>query len=819
MAFLIQRLITGLVSPDDERDARAAPLAPERVVLPVRAGTAPSAKPPVRIFLGTEPAQYRAERVFVWSIEQVRDPARVYEIYLMKNLPGFRRRWWLTGFTNYRFAIPELAGGAGKAIYNDVDQIYLRDPGDLFDTDMAGHGFLSISDRDTSVMLMDCARMRALWTLGSARVERRQSLEARARAVPGLWGRLAPGWNARDEEYDPESAYLVHFTTIHAQPWRPFPQHYVYQGNPVGRLWHELERSADAAGYHLFTAQHPSAAYGRRMSLLREGAAGSVSGNVTLRMPAREREASGRTLTEVEARTVLANADVRVPGSAWEVTRCDHAPLWEHEAGERFDAVICRGGPELLPGEDLPWIVEALFARARRFVHLAVDETAQCVLPDGRRLHAPARPASRWYDAFQAASRRHPHVYWRLALRRRGGGRHWEVRQGGCLPGARPRVWVLAHHKAGHTTQSVGLAQALGWPCERKELRFTAAGYVLRRLLERLGMVPAAAWPALAPPWPDVVIGTGWLPSRVARWVARRSAGRTRAVLLGRKSGAAPDEFHVALGCAHFRLPQHPRRIDTLLPLTGVTAQGLEAAAARRPDLFENAPHPHILVLVGGSSRSHRLDAETARRLGRDAGALAATSGGTVVALTSRRTGARATAALRAGLGHRGRVHAWRPRDPDNPYLAYLGRAEVVVVTGESESMLAEAAVAGKPLYIYPVPARPGPWQRLSGWVARRARARPTNKRGTVRPQQGLEYLCARLVERGLVLPPRDLEGLHRTLIEGGIARRFGTPLTLEPCLAFRPAQAAAEEVRELLGFTEPDEPRPGMMRRLAGDG
>ena len=30
-------------------------------------GVEPSAKPPVRIFIGTEPAQYRAERVLVWE--------------------------------------------------------------------------------------------------------------------------------------------------------------------------------------------------------------------------------------------------------------------------------------------------------------------------------------------------------------------------------------------------------------------------------------------------------------------------------------------------------------------------------------------------------------------------------------------------------------------------------------------------------------------------------------------------------------------------------------------------------------------------------
>ena len=87
-------------------------------------GCSPESKTAGAYFLGTEPAQYRAERVFFWSIEQVRDPSRIYEIYLMKDLVGFDRRRWLTGFTNYRLAIPDFAGGFGRAIYNDVDQVY-----------------------------------------------------------------------------------------------------------------------------------------------------------------------------------------------------------------------------------------------------------------------------------------------------------------------------------------------------------------------------------------------------------------------------------------------------------------------------------------------------------------------------------------------------------------------------------------------------------------------------------------------------------------------------------------------------------------------
>ena len=242
---------------------RAPPAAarskPELVRLDVVPGVGPSGKPPVRIFLGTEPAQHRAERVFVWSVEQARDPSRVYEIHLMKDLEGFHRRWWTTGFTNYRLAVPQFAGAGGRAIYNDVDQIYLCDPAELFDLDMADHGFLAIAAEnrsggtpfDSSVMLIDCARMAGVWTLPATHVGRKSALLNKAAEIPGLWGRLAPDWNARDAEYAAGRSKLIHYTRLRTQPWQPFPDLYVYRHTPEGEVWHALERSADAAGYRV----------------------------------------------------------------------------------------------------------------------------------------------------------------------------------------------------------------------------------------------------------------------------------------------------------------------------------------------------------------------------------------------------------------------------------------------------------------------------------------------------------------------------------------------------------------------------------------
>lgn len=250
------------------RPAPASRTRPELVLLDVAPGVAPNGKPPVRIFLGTEPTQRRAERIFVWSVEKFRDPARVYEIHLMKDLIGFNRWWWTTGFTNYRLAIPHLAGGRGRAIYNDVDQIYLADPGELFDLDMGTHGFLAIpaKDRrggtpfDSSVMLLDCERMKSVWTLAEAQNERKSALLNKAEAIPGLWGKLAPEWNARDAEYVAGRSKLIHYTKLKTQPWQPLPHLYDYRIAPEGQVWIDLEREADAAGYQVRITPESAAA-------------------------------------------------------------------------------------------------------------------------------------------------------------------------------------------------------------------------------------------------------------------------------------------------------------------------------------------------------------------------------------------------------------------------------------------------------------------------------------------------------------------------------------------------------------------------------
>jgi len=324
-----------------------------------------------------------------------------------------------------------------------------------------------------------------------------------------------------------------------------------------------------------------------------------------------------------------------------------------------------------------------------------------------------------------------------------------------------PRVWLLLDDRPGHNTQVVGLAEALGWPYEAKQLRFTALNRLSNRLLgASLLSLDAGQSDRLAPPWPDLVIAMGRRCAPIARWVKRQSGGRSKLVQLGRKGANVAADFDLAVTCLHFQLPPHPRRIDLLLPPTQVTPPRLREAAEHWAGLFGATARPRVALLVGGTTAHHRLDAETAARMAAEVQAFAAALGGSLTCVTSRRSGAAVEAALQQAAP-RAEFHFWRRERQENPYLGYLALADILVVTGESESMLAEAADAAKPLYIYPIPAKPaGLRVRCAGWVLAAAR------RGNA--------ACEELIQSGIVVPPRDLGLMHGGMVEAGVARRFG---------------------------------------------
>ena len=794
---------------------------PEKIVLEVRKGTTPSGKPPVRIFIGSESAQYRAERILVWSIEQARDPGRVYEIFLMKELSGFDRRRWLTGFTNYRFAIPELAGKYGRAIYNDVDQVYLTDPGELFDHDLQEHGFLTIARNDTSVMVMDCKKMATVWSLEAAKFEKKNALVQRALEGPNLWGQLEPEWNARDEEYCAGRSKVLHYTALHTQPWQPFPQEFVYQKSPEGDVWFNLEHSANQRGFLLFFQSHPSSLFtefAKQATDLKDISPKRSAFPDIETVPDLEeimRTLKAKTLLYCHFGKNFVHVPEHVRSAGLSSSTMTALDLCQEDLGsrpsEQFDIVLSPTGLHLIPEEDIPWVIEEMFNRSTGMVYLAIDHTKSDQSPWAETSQTSLKQDFNWWMShLEATSARYPAIHWKFVFHTKTskGISQRLTRCGGHWIGSPPRIWILSDGKVGHTTQSQVLTKSLGWPYEIKQLQFYG-WHKIQKLLwglfppNILGLNRVRSSP-LCPPWPDIVISTGWRPAPIARWIREQSEGKTRIIQLGRKGGGPADLFDVVITPTYYGFPPHPHRIETVAPLNELTQESLDRVKQRWPNLFDNAPHPRIVFVVGGSTARFKFTPDMARMIGSQLKDLAEKCHGKIFAVTSPRTGKELSHALEAILTPNHCVHKWQPNQSDNPYLAYLAGADVIIVTGESESMLAEAASLGKPVYIIPLPENPPTWKvRLSEKIIQRAQSQPLNKRGTARPQQGLEHLCARLIRAGLVQPRRNLTMLHDSLFQKGIARPFGEPIENGTRPQLKEMETVARKVKATLGIVD----------------
>ena len=383
----------------------------------------------------------------------------------------------------------------------------------------------------------------------------------------------------------------------------------------------------------------------------------------------------------------------------------------------------------------------------------------------------------------------------------RGGSWH---RAGGPRTGAEPpSLWVLADDRPGNSTQSIGLADALGWPYQVKRLHPGPLSRLHNRLLgaSRAGIDAARSSP-LEPPWPELVIAAGRRTAPVALWIREQSAGRTRLVQLGRNGADLADLFDLAVTPRYCRLFPHPNRVETSATLHSVSRSRLAEAAETWKQRLEAAPAPRIALLVGGTSGQYQLRPAVARRLAQDVLRFAKDAGGSVFATTSRRLSRAAGDALCDALAEDALVHRWKPDDADNPYLGFLALADAIVITGDSESMLAEATALGRPIYVYPLPERPSfrLLRALREPVVARAQAMPSNRRGTPRPQQRLEYFCARLIERGFVRPTRDLDRLHQELYRRGVAKPFGAPLATTAGAPSNDLAVVAARVRALMG-------------------
>src|SRR5512144_1027630 len=332
-----------------------------------------------------------------------------------------------------------------------------------------------------------------------------------------------------------------------------------------------------------------------------------------------------------------------------------------------------------------------------------------------------------------------------------------------------PRVWALTDVEDNYLV--LALAEALGWPFEIKQFVYRAhelvANLVLRTTLAGIDKQQSSPIEA---PWPDLVISAGHRNEPIARWIKQQSPDTIRLVHVGRPWSSL-DRFDLLVT----RQQCMPTRANVLRNTSArhrVTKERLDSEAARWRDRVAHLPRPFTAVIVGGSSGRYSFDRRAAERLAIEVSAFVAERGGSLLIATSARAPLATIEILEQNLRIPRHPFRWSKAAKENPYFAFLGLADSIIVTGHSMSMLAEACAPRKPVYMFDLRQDEGAMCPTAASVAHRAEA---GHRRFDKARLGA-FLDRFIMKIGPGRSPSDIRTIHNYLVDTGQAAWLGKP-------------------------------------------
>ncbi len=267
--------------------------------------------------------------------------------------------------------------------------------------------------------------------------------------------------------------------------------------------------------------------------------------------------------------------------------------------------------------------------------------------------------------------------------------------------------WVITEGMIGTQNQCVGIAESLGLTPDIKQIGLRQPWKIFSPWL---GFEMSYTFtPSLAPSngatWPDIVIASGRKSIAAARYIKKKSGGKSFTVQV-QDPKTNPAQFDLVA------VPHHDRlRGDNVIVTNGapnrLTPDRLNAAKKEFSPLFKPMNSPRVAVLIGGNSRTHTLTSDITHKLvqqlnGLDAG---------LMITTSRRTGAENLEIIQQELANADNF-IWDGTG-DNPYFGMLAWADYIIVTSDSVSMLSDAGTTGKPVYVVDLDGHSARFNRL----------------------------------------------------------------------------------------------------------
>jgi uncharacterized protein len=309
----------------------------------------------------------------------------------------------------------------------------------------------------------------------------------------------------------------------------------------------------------------------------------------------------------------------------------------------------------------------------------------------------------------------------------------------------KPRIWVLQGPRAGDNAQARALGSLAGGTVRLIELRYNWTAKVPSVLMgSTLTALDATSRKQLVQPWPDIIIGVGRRMAPVILAVKALSGNKTRAVCIGRPRMPL-SAFDLVVTTPQYALPKCDNVIELPLPLQAAEPASAEDRA-KIERLWLHFPRPWIVAAIGGQKFPLCLGSQELTAYGRNLSALATQSGGSIMLFSSPRTSHDGLNVVAAAAGK----EAWRAdqeADGSKLYRAAREAADMLAVTSDSVSMIAEMCATGKPVYVERLPV--SNW-RVS-WSTTHGLTRWLSASGVIQPPRNVPALVDGLINSGIV--------------------------------------------------------------------
>ncbi|MHA1541222.1 MAG: ELM1/GtrOC1 family putative glycosyltransferase [Alphaproteobacteria bacterium] len=267
-------------------------------------------------------------------------------------------------------------------------------------------------------------------------------------------------------------------------------------------------------------------------------------------------------------------------------------------------------------------------------------------------------------------------------------------------PFLKPIAWLVIDNRRGTSNQLVGIAKYLeNFTILEKKITYSWK-IKLPNFLHSIFGVPHSkdSVNLFSGQAPDLILSAGRRTASTGIWLKNKYPNAILAHML--KPNLPLKNFDLVILPDHDSGKKTHKKIITYSGATHrFTTEMLADAKKEWAKEFKDCAKPRISVLIGGSTKSKTFSEKDATKLANVLKQTKKDLGGSLLITTSRRTGEKQTEILRKETNADYFYGMGDPRE--NPFVGLLGTADMMVVTGESMSMLAEATSAKKPLFIY----------------------------------------------------------------------------------------------------------------------